>query len=195
MGTDDKLAKVYVSIRGVLARAVAGIVPPNEIEDIVQETYVRVCQTKNRFEIASPRSFMLRTARNIALNHVNRAESRLADSMDLDEVSTLIPADRMTDTTLGKVCSDERFSLFCDAVRQLPVQCRRVFVMKKVYGHSQREIATALEISENTVEKHIVKGAKRIRNFMRQSEAHGQQIRQRTKWGAEIESLRRGDGT
>ncbi len=40
----DSIHDIYVSLRGSLARAVLGIVPPKEIEDIVQETYVRVCQ-------------------------------------------------------------------------------------------------------------------------------------------------------
>ena len=43
MKSDDKIASVFLSIRGGLARAVSGIVPPREIEDVVQETYVRVC--------------------------------------------------------------------------------------------------------------------------------------------------------
>ncbi len=193
MATDEKIARVYVSIRGLLARAVAGIVPPNEIEDVVQETYVRVCQSKSRADIEAPRSFMLRTARNIALNHVDRAESRLADSVDLDDAAHLIPADRLHDSTVASVCSDERFSLFCDALRQLPRQCRRVFVLKKVYGHSQREIAATLRISENTVEKHVVKGAKKIRDFMRRSEAtHRDQITD-TAQSAGVSDLRRGD--
>ena len=36
----DSIHSIYMSSRGSLARAVLGIVPPKEIEDIVQETYV-----------------------------------------------------------------------------------------------------------------------------------------------------------
>ena len=43
MNSDDKIASVFLSIRGGLARAVSGIVPLREIEDVVQETFVRVC--------------------------------------------------------------------------------------------------------------------------------------------------------
>lgn len=166
MAVDEQLSSVFVSIRSSLVRAVSGIVPPKEIEDIVQETYVRVCQTESKNQITSPRSFMFKTARNIALNYVNRAESRLVQSYDdtqyLDEASSLA----MSSDTLDKVCSDEEFGQFCDAVRQLPLQCRRVFVLKKVYGHTQREIGAILSISEKTVEKHITKGVKRCREHM-----------------------------
>jgi RNA polymerase sigma-70 factor (ECF subfamily) len=52
----------------------------------------------------------------------------------------------------------ERFRVFCDAVRQLPLQCRRAFILKKVYGLSRREIADYMGITESTVQKHVAKG-------------------------------------
>jgi len=58
----------------------------------------------------------------------------------------------------SEVDSQERFLHFCRAVRALPLQCRRAFILKKVYGLSQREIAAYLEISESTVEKHVARG-------------------------------------
>ncbi len=168
MAVDEQLGRVFVSIRSSLERAVSGIVPPKEIEDVVQETYVRVCQTQSKNEITSPRSFMYRTARNIALNYVNRAESRLAQSYDDAEDLEGASSTSMSLDTLDKVCSDEEFGQFCDAVRQLPIQCRRAFVLKKVYGHTQREIGAILNISEKTVEKHITKGITRCRDHMKQ---------------------------
>ena len=52
------------------------------------------------------------------------------------------------------VARGQRLGQGREAVRQLPEQCRRVFVLKKVYGYSQREIAKELSLSESTVEKH-----------------------------------------
>ena len=76
----EDLTRIFVSIRPTLERAVRGIVPPKEIEDIVQETYVRACQAEHRHEIKAPRSFLYKTARNLALDHVKRAETRLTVS-------------------------------------------------------------------------------------------------------------------
>lgn len=166
MPIDEKLTEIFVSIRSGLVRAVGGIVPPKDVEDVVQETYVRVCQAKGVGDIRSPRSFMYKTARNIALNHINRAEFRLADSLDIAESSAeSVSLDAAADT-LKQACTDEEFSFFCDAVRSLPVKCRRSFVLKKVYGHTYGEIAEIMGISEKTVEKHISKGIVRCRSYM-----------------------------
>ena len=157
----DSISQVFIGLRAKLAKAVSGLVPPKEIEDIVQETYVRVRQTDNLERIRRPESFLYRTARNLALDHIKRAESQLVDSTeDLDQLEQRFEAGG-EDSTLRAVVSDDEFAKFCEAVRFLPEQCRRAFVLRKVYGFSQREIAEVMSIAESTVEKHIALGVKR----------------------------------
>lgn len=176
MADDESIAGMFMSLRASLARAVTGIVPPKDVEDIVQETYVRVCQAETRDNVRQPRSFLFRTVRNLALDHIKRAESRLAVSVEENRELGFGEGQRARDDTLERVSSDEEFSRFCDAVRRLPVQCRRTFVLKKVYGYTQREIAMELGLSESTVEKHIAEGVKRCTYFMMQyddNDVHG----------------------
>lgn len=168
MRDDDNLASIFMTLRGRLARAVQHIVPPKEIEDIVQETYLRIRQVGGDRKIESPRAFMFKTVRNLALDYVKRAETRLADSFDELEDLGLQAHPLPGDSTYGKVCSDEEFAQFCDSVRYLPIQCRRAFVLRKVYGYSQKEIAKLMQVSESTVEKHIAEGIKRCLYFMEQ---------------------------
>jgi RNA polymerase sigma factor (sigma-70 family) len=164
----DSFHDIYMALRGGLARAVMSIAPPNEVEDIVQETYVRICRIKDQDKVRKPHSFIYKTAINLALDHVKRAESRLATSVEDTDEFWSIETDRLHDETLENVVSNEEFAQFCEAVRRLPVQCRRAFVFKKVYGYSQREIARDMNISESTVEKHIAQGIKRCTSFMMQ---------------------------
>ena len=166
MAGADNILGSYMSLRASLARAVMRIVPPKEIEDIVQETYVRVCEIENIDKISDFPSFLFKTARNLALDHVKRAESRLVVSVEEFRDAEVGEAERLSDKTFDQVASNEEFSRFCEGVRILPVQCRRAFVLRKVYGYSQREIAREMNISESTVEKHIAQGIKRCTQFM-----------------------------
>jgi RNA polymerase sigma-70 factor (ECF subfamily) len=72
-----------------------------------------------------------------------------------------------------QLISRERLALYCGIVSELPSQCRRAFILKKVYGLSQREIAKFLGISENTVEKHIAKGILVCARKMTELDARG----------------------
>jgi RNA polymerase sigma-70 factor (ECF subfamily) len=175
--SNKPLHEIFIALRRQLERAVSRIVPPREIEDIVQETYVRVCQIDSAETIRQPRSFLYRVARNLALDHVKRSESRF--TVSLDDPSHGDGEDWVSNENVhDQLAAKQEFELFCAAVQQLPLQCRRAFVLRKVYGYSQKEIAQELNISENTVEKHISYGIKRCGYFMAAATAAGNAERQ-----------------
>lgn len=170
MADSDHFLNTFLSLRGRLTRFVTGIVPPSEVEDIVQETFVRLCQVKSKGAIRQPQSYMFRTAKNLAIDHNKRSESRLATATNsFDEVSAAeFMRSPETDNTYAQVLSDEEFVLFCEAVRELPKQCRRAFVLKKVYGYTLKEIMAEMGVGQPTVETHIVNGTKKCVQYLRE---------------------------
>ena len=168
MTSDNLLHKIYMASRTGVSRVLSRMVPPNEVEDIVQETYVRICQIENKERILTPKSFIFKTARNLALDYLKQANTKLVDRIDDPAILEQMSLDEEVDELYERALIDREFSQFCNAVRQLPLQCRRVFVLRKVYGCSQKEIAAKLSISESTVEKHIAKGMKQCFIYMNQ---------------------------
>lgn len=164
------LFAIFMAAKANVARMVSRMVPPKEIEDIVQETYVRICQLDNHDAITKTNAFIMKTARNLALDYIKKAETRLTDGIESEEQYEAY-ANSGKDPLFEEAASNEEFAHFCESVRRLPLQCRRVFVLKKVYGYSQKEIAKELSISESTVEKHIADGLKRCATFMLQQES------------------------
>ncbi len=154
----------FLSCKAMLSRVVGRMVRPDEIEDIVQETFVlsyAACRTQH---IDNPKAFMLRVARNIALDQLKKADRRLNCSLeDLDEDELL----SQLEFTELRYQSEERFLAFCRAVATLPVNCRRSFILKKVYGLSLSEISEHLDISKSTVEKQIAKGMLMVVKYMK----------------------------
>lgn len=144
----------FVKFKPSIRRLVARIVKPQDIEDILQETYIRVSSASEKTEIVNQKSFMLKTAQNLAYNLLTTAYHRRVQLEDFSSSDIEL----LTSDLESQWESNERFLGFCKVVRTLPVQCRRAFTLSKVYGFSQQEIATSLEISESTVEKHVAKG-------------------------------------
>src|ERR1700675_4789515 len=137
-----------------------------DIEDLVQETYVRVYALSDYQRIDSPRALLFRIAHNMAVERARRQKSQATDGVaDLERLTVYsldAPADEQIDAR-------RRFESFCAAVDQLPPLCRRVFVLRKVYRLSHDEIAEVLGVSHSTIEEHVAKGLVRCRDYLRQA--------------------------
>jgi RNA polymerase sigma factor (sigma-70 family) len=179
----DGIAVVFTEFRSALMRLVARIVGPHCVEDIVQETFIRSYEASRRQAINHPRSFMWKTAKNLALNHLQNANNKLTTNVaDFGDPDVYLPTEVVE--AEHEFESRERFLVFCRAVQRLPLQCRRVFILKKVYGLPQKEIAARLQISESTVEKQVAKGLLVCAEFMAEMGYPVDEGRQRRKPGS-----------
>ena len=135
-----------------------------DVEDLVQEAYVRVCAMSPAQVVDSPRALLFRIARNLAVDRarqrVTRATDDVADFEPLNVSSEEAEPDEQVDLR-------RRYESFCAAVDSLPPLCRRVFVLRKVYQLSHAEIAQELGLSHSTIEKHVAKGLLRCRDKLR----------------------------
>ncbi|HET9106864.1 MAG TPA: RNA polymerase sigma factor [Steroidobacteraceae bacterium] len=157
----DQVFRYRVALQKYLRKFTAGA---EDVEDLVQETYVRICALPPAQVVDSPRALLFRIARNLAVDRarqkVARATDDVADFEPLNVSSEEAEPDEQVDLR-------RRFESFCAAVDSLPPLCRRVFVLRKVYQLSHAEIAQALGVSHSTIEKHVAKGLVRCRDQLR----------------------------
>ena len=168
-GVSQDLGVVYGEMRSALLRfASRYFKKPQEIEDVVQEAFVKVIEAQHQRDIHSPKSYLFRTTRNLALTQLEKSSYKLTDT-----VGDLLPETDLTSTgTLEEQFeSRQNFELFCRAVRQLPIKCQRVYILRRVYGFTHKEIAERMDISAKTVEAHLTKAIVRCSDYMELEEA------------------------
>ncbi|WP_372760679.1 RNA polymerase sigma factor [Pseudoalteromonas sp.] len=160
-----KLATTFTELSSQLRRFVSRIVLPDDVEDILQETFVKSYEAGLKQDIQFTRGYMLKTAKHLALNHIAKWDNKFSDSLCHDsELPQLLKSMQLEDEYTSK----ERFLLFCRATEQLTSTVRKCFILKKVYGMSQKEIAQQVNLSQSTVEKHIAKGLLHTMLYMRE---------------------------
>lgn len=168
VGSDSDINGIsasFIKYKSSLVSYISRIINhPHDIEDIVHEAFLNSYAAEINTKIHAPRAFLFKTARNLAFKHLTKCSYRLTDYVeDFDSSEVFKEEISLEDTVEGQ----EKFALFCKAVQQLPLQCRRAFILKKVYGLSHREIAEHLDISVSTVEKHLATGISRCSDYMR----------------------------
>jgi RNA polymerase sigma factor (sigma-70 family) len=168
----SNVSDIFVNYSNKLKRVISRIVQPDDIEDIVQDTFVRSYEAELKQEIKYVRSYMLKTAKHLALNHVAKSSHKYNDSI---EEFAEPPMELTSASFESEFESKERFLFFCRATDQLSGPVRKCFILKKVYGLSQSEIAKYLNISESTVEKHVAKGLLKSVQYMERMNAIGTQ--------------------
>jgi RNA polymerase sigma factor (sigma-70 family) len=138
----------------------------HDVDDVAQETFLRAFAAETDQDVRDPKAFLYKVARNLALNERARLSTRLTGSIeDFPDPSVLGQKDQVTGEQVME--GREMLAIFADAVSRLPDQCRKVFLLRKVQGLSQREVAAQLGISESTVEKHVAAGLVRCVDHLR----------------------------
>lgn len=135
-------------------------------DDLIQDVYIRLWKARSQAPIDCPKAFLFTAARNLALNRLRHAyyEPNLGESFR----STVL--DEKPDIP-SQVSRREDYTRLTEAIQSLPERCREVFVLRRLYGYSQKEIAARLGIAEKTVEIHAMVGMKKLTQYFRDLEA------------------------
>jgi RNA polymerase sigma-70 factor (ECF subfamily) len=125
-----------------------------DVNDVVQEAYSRIARRPDGGPINSGRAYFFTVARNIVREHFRRSRVvRIEPLAEIDQLS--IYQEPSAERVLA---AREELRLVWRLMDQLPDRCRRVFLLRKIDGLSQKEIARAMGVSENVVEKQIALG-------------------------------------
>lgn len=134
----------------------------NDVEDVVQESYLRLWKTRATHPIECAKGFLFQVARRLAIDVLRRRESSRTDSVaDLTQLEIAEPAPNAADTAARA----EELRLLAQAFHSLPARCRAVMLLRKIEGLSQREIAARLGISEGTVQVQVGRGLRQLEEF------------------------------
>lgn len=120
-----------------------------EIDDVIQEAYVRVLRARASGEVRAPKAFLFVTARNVMLMHLRHLEVARIDPLTEDAFAGIL--DEGADVA-AEVARSQELELLTQAIQSLPTRCRQILTLRKIYGLSQKEVAAELGISEHTVE-------------------------------------------
>ena len=157
---------VYRNSSGSLKRFLTRFLDsPVEIEDVLQEAFVKTLEAERKTRIAAPRAFLFTTCKNLALNIIAQKRRRRTDPVaDFDELAVLYDIEAISALDPeAELVLDQLLGFAREAVEGMTPRVQEVFVLRKVYGLTHKEIGARLGIAVSTVEKHIARGVLHVK--------------------------------
>ena len=136
--------------------------------DVAQDVYLRLATAPAPAEeIADPRAYFFRVARNLAIDTIRQDRRRGRYLSPYEPPPTLADPLPSPEAVLQ---SRRRLDLLDRALRQLPDKPRQALLLSRVEGMTHAAIAGHLGVSESMIAKYLAQALRHCRDYLRQAE-------------------------
>jgi RNA polymerase sigma factor (sigma-70 family) len=132
-----------------------------DIEDVAQETYLRLLRAPDLREVRNPEAYLIRVASHVIAEWRHSQPS--AETLTAIDADAQLVDERTPDFELDSVVIQEQFE---QALATLPAAMRAVLLLKLRDDRSSKEIARVLELTDRQVKRHLARGYERLRQAL-----------------------------
>ncbi len=146
-----------------LCKKAAHIIGDTDIaKDIVQDVFMRIWRRRTTLNITdSYDAYLYKSCINQSLNYLkSNARKTRRDTYFQEARQKQAEKSRESEERIYRQELDQKID---EVINRMPPVCREVFLLSRYEEMSYREIAQHLNISVNTVEKHIGKALRLLR--------------------------------
>ena len=137
--------------RALHAFLMARVRDEHEAREVAQEAYVRMLQLTEPGAVSFLRAYLFRTAANIAVDRARERSNRarLLDGQPLPAAVDELSPDR-------RILSVEEVEVFKQALLELSPKCRRAFLLCRIDGKTDAQVADELGIKPRMVRHYLL---------------------------------------
>ncbi len=145
--------QLFLSYYGDLYRFAIGFVRVKEAaEEVVSDVMLRIwCQEEKLLLVDNLAVYLYRATRNRCLNYIRDNQKHSTTSLEQFDDCFQYPQSNPEEAYLR----NEWTGRLQEAVSGLPPKCKMVYKLVREDGLTYKEVAAILEISENTVDRHL----------------------------------------
>lgn len=171
-GIKQQFEEIYITHYSRMKRfAQEYVIREEDAENIVQDIFMELWENRILLESHSNIfSFLFTNVKNRCIDYLRRATiaQRVKDKIQNEHTNILqMKLDSLEefDNQIFKQSNIE--DTIEDAINKLPERCRQIFVLNKIEGKKQRQIAEELGISIHTVESQMSIANKRLKELLK----------------------------
>lgn len=132
-------------------------------EDVVQETFIRIWETKRELiQTDHIRFYLITAVKNNCISALRKQKTRQELITDTTPEPEPEPHFRPAQ---HQEAESEQARKIAEALNQLPPKCKEIFLMIKLHGMSYKQAADTLDLSVKTVGNQMGKAIRILREF------------------------------
>lgn len=151
------LKDMMVKLRSYISRRYAN---SDNVSDLVQETLIRTLTRENLSEIENIQAYANQVAKSVMYNDWQKNINQ-PDNAEEVEQFTLESSDPESHTI-----NQQKITLVNQVLETMPPLRKKVFEMRRIDGLTRSEIAEQLQISQESVKKHITRAMIQITSHL-----------------------------
>ncbi|GER06402.1 DNA-directed RNA polymerase sigma-70 factor [Iodidimonas muriae] len=157
----DKRDGLYAMLRARLGES-------QDVQDILQDVWLRLSAVESPDKVANPSAYVYRTTSNMMLDHLRsmvRRQNHMEGSGSLpEELPTAQPSPEAAAYYRARLLKMRLL------LNELSPKCQKAFLLSRCEGLTYGEIGQRLGISDNMVKKYLIKALAHLRTHMPVSE-------------------------
>ncbi|NJO69318.1 MAG: RNA polymerase sigma-70 factor [Bacteroidetes bacterium] len=171
-GDDKEFSRIYRKYYSKMyGFALSYVRDPFTAGNMVHDAFIALWENRTRLtEDTNLPAYLLTIVKNNALNHLNRIKTQLRVENDIQR-HYLRELDLRCSTldacNPGNLFSADVEEIIRKTIDSLPEQCRKVIILSRIHGYSNKDIAKRLNISVKGVEFHITRALKSLKGGLK----------------------------
>jgi RNA polymerase sigma-70 factor (ECF subfamily) len=129
-----------------------------DADDVTQEVLIKLWKNINNFNINAASSYIMKITHNLCIDYLRRRNILLKRELEIDDIfeETYTNINDLNNPEL--MISRENLSLrLKDAIENLPLNLKSIFVMYQLHGMKYKEISEALDLPLNSVKVYLMR--------------------------------------
>ena len=150
--------------KGLCVFAIQYIKDTDTAREITQEAFISLWEKRETIDLSKPvKTYLSMTVRNKCLNWLRDNKKFNKEILDIEGLlseKAYVQHDRLVEVEIREKIEE--------AIEELPLKCREIFVLNRNENLKYLEIASKLEISVKTVEAQMSKALQHMRERLRE---------------------------
>ncbi|AYD48318.1 RNA polymerase sigma factor [Arachidicoccus soli] len=134
----------------------------NVAEELTQDVFVKIWEKRHLIDPDQLFfSYLNKIAANLVVDFYRKVSRDERLKKSIADIST-----KMEEPLDFKIIHEEDISIIQKAIKNLPTQQQNVYELCKIEGHTYEEASRLLGISTATINNHIVRATKSLKNYL-----------------------------